>query len=268
MIDHVFGLIYTVLLLGGMSYFFHQKSKEWDDREYFSFFRGDWGNISILSAAVSLVTRTIIVHYAPATSEILLIPVSIAVFALVFSAWTDAWSGHAPLEVAWLGIGLSLPFMVYGLFTSHQGWLGLASVAIWGCICFFLYFNRGLGDADVRLLWLINISTIWFVGLYWSTIIFGTAALLQLVVHILASVFKIGTLRDMEYTRRELKRRKFWSKIFKNIDTEKESRVRRAVQFIPVLAFTYIVAFVVLMAFNPELLLVNIPSVVGIRTLL
>ncbi len=268
MVNHIFGIIYTILILAGMVYFFQKKSKDWDEREYFHFFKGDWGNISILAFTVSIVARTLIVHYAPATPEYILIPTSIAIFALAFSAWTDAWSGHAPLEVAWLGIGLTIPFMLYSFFVSQQGLLGFVSVLVWGGICFFLYFNRGVGDADVRILWLVNTATVWFVGLYWSAIIFALAALIQILVHIYAKVFKHGRERYLPYTKRQLRTRLFWSKVFKNIDTNLEGKTHRAVVFLPTLGMTYIVALVILLSFRADLLLVNAPVLMGIPVFL
>jgi len=252
------GLLFTVGAVGGLSLYSWRESFFWNQKEYFAKFKEEWVNIIALAAFVAILTRLLVVRNATfEASEYFLIPLAILAFVLTFSAWTDGWSGYAPQEIAWLGISMSIPIMLAYCLSTPTGWVGLVNVAVWGVVCSILWFQRGLGGADTRLLWLINVTTVWWVGLYWSVVIFGIASLIQIVIHILAQKFNWGTIRTTKYSKSERFFRKAFAKYIKSIDPDKIERPRRHVQFIPVLAIVWIVGIVYLLAFRLELLLVN-----------
>lgn len=226
--------------------------KKWNEREYFAPFAKMWKGISLF-ASIGAVMVGAIVDSLTGLVFIQYIPFIVLAYVFLFSGFTDAKSGYAPSELAWAGIWASLPFMVAGIAVSGDNWgATLGSLVVWGLVAFLLYFNRGLGDADVRLLWLVNVAVIWWVGLYWGVMLFTAAAMLQLVVHLFAGVFNYGRLVEVKYNSREMSYRRFAKKFIPSIDLDKEARMRRHVPFIPALTFTYVAGLTLLIVFIPE----------------
>lgn len=265
----------VLVVLAGMSLFVQSMQEEWEGREYFARFKGQWWEGILTASLISLGVFYLLVSQLgeafqpPAEGTIhamsifgseplskilfLSIPLVIVVYVLAFSAWTDLFSGHAPSEMAWLGIWLTMPFMLGYLLSGDRPQIYI-SLLIIGFVAFFLYFNRGLGDADVRLLWLINIGTVWWVGLYWTVMLFAIASFLQIIVHLIAQKAGWGRLVNMKYSKLEKSFRRIFAKFNKKIDPNKESRDRRHVPFIPVMALTWIVGLPVLLIWFPEVL--------------
>lgn len=269
----------VLVIIAGMSLFVKSMSTEWESRDYFARFKGHWWEGIIFSSVITLAVfgtliyelqdkfllapaegtvHTLVIAGLDPISKLLFItlPLMIVVYALAFSAWTDLWSGHAPSEMAWLGIWLTMPFMIVYLISGDRPQIYISLLVI-GFVAFFLYFNRGLGDADVRLLWLINIGTVWWVGLYWTVMLFAIASFLQIIVHFIAQKAGWGRLIDVKYSKLEKSFRRFFAKFNKKIDVNKASRPRRHVPFIPVMAFTWIVGMTVLIVAFPHLLTMN-----------
>lgn len=244
-----------LIVLAGLNvYTLKFATKKWDEREYFHSFSEKWNKIALGSSVLTVIVAGLVAlqNIMPLTVY-MFVPFVALVYVFLFSAWTDFKSGYAPSELAWAGILTSLPFMVWGIIMSGENTLyALASVVLWGLVCFLLYFNRGLGDADVRLLWLVNVATIWWVGLYWSVILFTVACMIQIVVHVFAQIFGWGRLVEVKYNKREMSYRKFVGKFVKSIDLSKESRSRRHVPFIPVLTLSWVVGLTLLIFFMSE----------------
>ena len=226
-------------------------TSKWDEREYFKPLSQHWLKINFGAVAATTVVVSLI-NFISDLSYIYFVPLTVMVFVFFYSAWTDLKTGHAPSELAWAGIWLSVPFMLLGFITEGMFLPMFLSVLLWGLVCFLLYFNRGLGDADVRLLWLINIATVWWVGLYWSVLLFSFAAVLQLFIHIFAGLFNWGRLSEVDYSERMLKMRVLLSSVFDKIDVTKKTVTRRHVPFIPALTIGWIVGLTVLLVFIPE----------------
>lgn len=267
-------MLASLVVLFGLGIFTYKMAGVWEERDYFAMFKDRW--LHGIGISIAIAVGVLIISVIETKEQILssdypisilgsdinrsifiMIPLMITVFVMAFSAWTDLWSGHAPSELAWAGIWTSMPFMLVYMFSATDKPLVWVPVLLWGFVAFMLYFNRGLGDADVRLLWLINIATVWWVGLYWSAILFTVAAFLQIVVHALAQKFEWGRLVNIEYKPREIRRREFWAKYFRNIDPTKESRDRRHVPFIPVMAVAWIGGLTVLVVWFPNELVIN-----------
>lgn len=268
----------VLVVIAGISLFVQTMAAEWESREYFAKFKGHWWEGILFSSTISLGVFYLLTvslgeeYWLAQYGEILsldfgsefvipnivylIIPFIIVTYILAFSAWTDMWSGHAPSEMAWLGIWLTMPFMI-GYLISNDKPMVYVSLLIMGFVAFFLYFNRGLGDADVRLLWLLNIGTVWWVGLYWTVMLFAAASFLQIIVHAIAQKAGWGRLVELKYSKFEISLRKFAYKFNKKIDVDKVSRERRHVPFIPVMAFTWIVGLTVFLIFLPQELIIN-----------
>jgi Flp pilus assembly protein protease CpaA len=245
-------IIFTLSVLLSLSLYVKMfLTVKWNEREYFQPLKPHWNKIIIGSFIMTVLVGSGL-YYLVNLPLIHFVPLMILVFVLFFSAWTDFKTAHAPSELAWAGIWLSVPFMLTGFITGGIFFPMFLTVLFWGLVCFLLYFNRGLGDADVRLLWLINISTLWWVGLYWSVLLFSFAAVIQLVIHFVAQVFNWGSLREMKYSKLDLKIREILSNVFKNINLTKTVKTRRHVPFIPALTIGWIIGLSLLLVFIPE----------------
>ena len=218
----------------------------------FSFSKPEWEHFLTYSALFSGVFSTTIWFVTDYNFSLFLISLVLS-YALIFSSYTDIRIHKAPKEVANYSIVFAffifsgtvilslfddyyanlLPFVnnnYYNVlpFTNSIPYNSLINMVSWLLFLLLIVIvsRGGLGMADVRLFVLLGVTMVWWVGLGNFLFIFGAMNILQALFFIPAKFFN-------------------WGQMIKT----KSGKMKRALPFIPVIAFTTLTSFLIMSFF-------------------
>lgn len=258
----------AAVIIGGFYLVARMLQPAWSQRDEFYRLDGRWNQGYLFATLISLITYFVLFNYRdnpqvlmvtgqPIHPTIILSMVAIS-WVFTFSAWTDALIHRAPMEIAHLGMlfGLLL-FIAYCLDTGN--WFVFVTFAIWSIIPALLYFQPGMGLADIRLLWVISFAASWWVGWFCAFILFGVAAVIQLIMIPIFQKMKWGKVLDHKPPKINVQFRKLWKKIYRkskvNISGEPEKRY--FTPLIPALAIAYVIILTALLVNGNRALIFN-----------
>lgn len=183
----------------------------------FSRFAGQWEMIwlgSVLFGTVAALLGGLITHNP-------YVPYLFGTFGFIgaFTGWTDLWTRLAPIEMSHLGLYALLPPVVWGLLgptlipsrldlsfifgassTLYQ--FGFFALLIPGFF-WILSLTGGIGQADVRGLWMAAFAFAWWVDAE-SMILLALASIgIQALAAIPAHIFKWGEVRKSPFGKRK-----------------------------------------------------------------
>jgi hypothetical protein len=252
----------ALLIIGGMALVIYQKTPfissllmkvDESSRGDFTIFAGKWKWILSLAAAASM----IVFYYlftnqlspslgefstAPNITPYIILSMVVVTFTFTISAWTDAINHRASAEVAYVGIALTAAIMLTHAIIERD-WEGVGSALIFGIIPAALWWYKGIGDADIRLLWVAAFGISWWSGFYMAFMFFGIACVIQAFLHFTYRWHKWGYPKYMKPNNSQLFFRKLKKKILRNsnvkLTLEPEKRI--ATPLVPALWIGYVV---------------------------
>lgn len=224
----------------------------------FERFHDHWRQIftgaGIISFLVSVYTYVAMIHSDQLVKHDaagwITLTIGIMTFILCFVSYTDWFTRKAPDEMTSLGNYLFIPIAILGISLGNSkgvpphllpiivsniaadGWLQLG---VWTALMVVLFVaaGNGMGWADTKILFMVGFALSWWIGadyMIWFMII---ACLLQLLLAIPSHFFNWGAMKPRK----------------KSLFNPK-GMPRRALPFLPVLSFTFIVGSIVVIQFQ------------------